>query len=171
VLVSSSGNLANHCSGPELNGGARLQAAAKQVADDVAVGAADDPVLLNEGVRSLAGTLGEPVVELHRQPERLAERLDRLHTTGEGTRNDPSHLGLIEEPDKLGSLAATVCVQGTKPVVAVPIVTLTGGRVADENTRHVETIRLADELRELLPRPNCLPLEAWRRRARSLEQK
>jgi len=132
--------------------------------------AADDPGFLNQGVRGLAGTLGESVVDLHRQAERLSERLDRLHTTGERTRDDPSHLELVKECDEFGSLAAPMRVQGPEPVVSVPIVALAGRRVTDDNTRHVETIRLAEKLRELLPCLLGFLLDAGRVCARGLEK-
>ena len=156
------------------------------------MGAADDPVFLDEDVGSLAGALGKPAVELHRQPERVGERLDRFHAAGERARNDPAHLERTKELDELSSLLATSRVKGAQAVVTVPVKRLSGGRVPDENARHrlsrsarlrdqrppaarttviSETIGLAEELCELLPRLLGLPLEAWRIGARGLEQK
>jgi hypothetical protein len=105
-------DLPNYLSGPQLHGGARFQAAAEQIADDVTVRATDDPVFLDESVRSLAGALGEPVVELHRQPAGLGERLDRLDTAGERARDDSSQLERTEQLEELQRLAAATRVQG-----------------------------------------------------------
>jgi len=100
------------------------------------VGAADDPVFLDEDVGSLAGALSEPAVELHRQPKRSGERLDRFHAAGERARNDPAHLERTKELNELSSLLTTSRVERAQAVVTVPVVPLSGRRVPDENARH-----------------------------------
>src|SRR5438270_6921943 len=146
------------------------------------MGAADDPVFLDEDVGSLAGALGKPAVELHRQTERIGERLDRFHAAGERARNDPAHRERTKELDELSGLLATARVEGAQAVVTVPVMPLSGRRVPDENARHrlsrsdrfrdrrppavrttvmSETIGLAEELCVLLPCLLGIPSTAW----------
>ena len=110
------------------------------------MGAADDPVFLDEDVGSLAGALGKPAVELHRQPERVGERLDRFHAAGERARNDPAHLERTKELDvrifgglggvflleELMAGAAGAMTGFAFPAILVKIVTLfRAGRVSE----------------------------------------
>ena len=80
--------------------------------------------------------LFEPLVQLHLQPERGGQRLDRLDAADIRAREDAPHTERPQELDELGGLQAPARIEGTQMVVVLPVEAVSGRGMAEQDARH-----------------------------------
>lgn len=82
--------------------------------------------------RAFPGALGQLVAVLDRDAEPACQRLDRLAAADVRARVDTLDGVRVQDVGELLSLLATLLVERPEPVVAVPLLTLPGDGVTDE---------------------------------------
>ena len=98
--------------------------------------AADDTVLAQQLGSGVSLALFEPLVQLHLQPERSGQRLDRLDAADIRAREDTPQTERPQERDEIGRLPAPARIERPQTVVVLPVEAVSGRGMAKQDARH-----------------------------------